>query len=276
MMKIATACLLIVCVLWVLWILLLYIFQDRLVFPGAWMQVATGPLDRPGAEVLVVAREDGDIPAWFFTGTGASAQTPRGTVVLLHGNGHAMDDWFEFASAIAASGVHVLLPEYRGYGHAPGTPSQDALIEDVVAFRDRVAERPEVDEKRFVYYGRSIGAALGAQVALERPPAGLLLHTPPSSIAEYAWRYGAPPVLIRHPFRTTVALEQLSEVPILIIAHDRDGIVPASHQRTLKAKAPHAEFLELSGTHNAFSTESDRDAFHTALSAFIEKHAGSG
>ena len=99
---------------------------------------------------------------------------------------------------------------------------------------------------------------------------------PPSSIAAYAWRYGAPPLLIRHPFRTDRALASLGEVPILIIAHDRDGIVPAGHQQALRSIAPHAEFLELGGTHNGFATEADREAFHAALGAFVARHAGTG
>ena len=137
--------LLVVCVLYALWIVLLYFGQDRLVFPRSWSVMRAGPIDRPGVEVMRVSTDEGEIPAWFFRGAGASETTPRGVVVMLHGNAMAIDDWFDFATNLASGGVNVLLPEYRGYGKAPGTPSQDAFLRDVVAFIDQVRERPEVD-----------------------------------------------------------------------------------------------------------------------------------
>lgn len=230
-----------------------------------------GPIDRPGVEVMRVSTDEGDIPAWFLQGAGASETTPRGVVVMLHGNAMAIDDWFELASSLASKGINVLLPEYRGYGKAPGTPSEEALLRDVVAFIDQLRERPDVDGERIVIYGRSIGAALAAMVAAERPPAGLLLHTPPTSIASYAWRYGAPPILIRHPFRTDLALEKLGSVPILIISHDNDSLVPPHHPKRLREIAPHAEYFEVGGTHNVYASPKDERDFEEAMVEFTQK-----
>lgn len=271
-MKLVVMILFVVCVLYALWLLILFFGQDRLVFPRAWSLHNAGPLDRPGVEVVRVATDEGDVPAWFFLGKGASPTTPRGLVVMLHGNAMSIDDWFDFASDLASEGVNVLLPEYRGYGKAPGTPSQDALLHDVVAFIDQVRERPEVDGEGIVIYGRSIGAALGSLVAVERRPAGLLMHTPPINIASYAMRYGAPPLLIRHPFRTDRALEKLGDVPILIISHNNDSIVPSSHPEKLREIAPHAQYIEVGGTHNAFASQKDHDEFEEAAYDFIRKY----
>ena len=276
MFKLVAVLFLVLCVFYVLWIVLLYFGQDKLVFPRGWSIQNAGPIDRPGVQVMRLSTDEGEIPAWFFRGAGASETTPRGVVVMLHGNAMAIDNWFELASRLASWGVNVLLPEYRGYGKAPGTPSQDALLRDVVAFIDQVRERPEVEDEGIVIYGRSIGAALGALVAVERPPAGLLLHTPPINIASYAMRYGAPPILIRHPFRTDRALEKLGNVPILIISHDNDSLVPPRHSTRLREIARHAEYIEVGGTHNAYATPEDEIAFEQAVANFIRETIGPG
>ena len=186
--------LLIIPAVYLIWVGVLWFLQDSLVFPRAWAAARAGSLDREGTELLWVPSDEGDVPAWFFRGAGVDDDHPAGVVVLLHGNAMCIDDWFDEATALAAYGFNVLLPEYRGYGNAPGTPSQPALTQDVSAFVDLVRERGDVVGDKIVYYGRSIGSALAAQVAVQRKPAGLVLHTPPTSIARYALRYGAPPI----------------------------------------------------------------------------------
>lgn len=255
--------------IYVAWIIVLWFMQDGLVFPRAWATAYAHEFDRPGVDVMWIESEAGPMPAWFFKGTGVSDQSPTGAVVMLHGNAMCIGDWFDEAAGLAATGVNVLLPEYRGYGNAPGSPTQKAITEDVVAFVDALKERDEVRGDRIVYYGRSIGSAVAVQVALRRPPAGMILHTPPTSIARFAMRYGAPPFLIRNPFRTDHALPRLKDVPILIVSHDADTLVESAQSRRLVALAPHAEFLEVGGTHNTFSTRADEATFREARLEFL-------
>lgn len=257
--------------IYLLWVVVLWFLQDSLVFPRAWAAARAGPLDREGTELLLVPSDEGDVPAWFFRGAGVDDDHPAGVVVLLHGNEMCIDDWFDEATALAAYGFNVLLPEYRGYGNAPGTPSQSALTQDVSAFVDLVRERGDVVGDKIVYYGRSIGSALAAQVAVQRKPAGLVLHTPPTSIARYAMRYGAPPILIKHPFRTAKVLPGLGDVAILIIAHSEDTLVDPSQPRRLMELAPHAEFLEVGGTHNGFASREDEEVFRSARLRFLRE-----
>ena len=89
-------------------------------------------------------------------------------------------------------------------------------------------------------------------------------------------RYGAPPILIRHPFRTDRALEKLGNVPILIISHDNDSLVPPRHSTRLREIARHAEYIEVGGTHNAYATPEDEIAFEQAVANFIRETTGPG
>jgi len=264
---------LVVCVvLFGVWVLGLYIVQDWMIFPRHRAKDRVGDLEREGVELMWHETSEGNVPAWFLKGRDADTSGGCGVVVLLHGNGNVIDDYLELAQEIVKLGPSVLLPEYRGYGHAEGRPSQKKLVDDVVGFIDQVQRRKDVIAKDIVVYGRSIGSAVAAQVALKVDLKGMILHTAPTSIACYSWRYGAPPFLIRHPFRTDHALAKMRAIPILMIPHHEDALVPMHHSHVLKDIAPHARVVELHGGHSTFRTREDRAGFKKAVSDFITEY----
>ena len=259
-------------VLFGLWLLGLYVIQDMLIFPRHRAKDRVGDLEREGIEVMWHETPEGKVPAWFLPGRDSTLPGGCGVVVLLHGNGNVIDDYLELAQEIVQLGPSVLLPEYRGYGHAEGRPSQKKLVNDVVGFIAQLEQRNDVMGKEIILYGRSIGSAVAAQVALQIDPKGIILHTAPASISCYSWRYGAPPFLIRHPFRTDRALAQLASTPILMIPHHEDALVPMEHSHILKGIAPHAQVIELHGGHSTFRTRNDRAGFREGVAAFITEH----
>ena len=252
------------------WALLMFFVQDHLVFPRWALDQAFLSEAPAGFEEWSITTDEGRVHAWYLAGSGCTEDAPGGVVVMLHGNGMYIDRWIAEASAFAAMGWNVLLPEFRGYGRAEGTPSQDHLRSDVVAFIDQLDGRSGVDPDRLVYYGRSIGGALAAQVALDRPPAGLVLQTPPASISALAWRYGVPPFLVRSPFDTIDALERLGPIPTLLIEHDADEVIPASHPARIMEVAPHARHLVLEGRHNGLASSTEDQRFMDEMGVFLE------
>jgi len=265
-----TTYLILILVLYLSWLLLVFVIQHALIFPR-WA-ISRTPLNGPpvGYEEVFVETDQGRVEGWFLrSGLGAD-DGPRGVVVMFHGNGMLIDDWLAEAGWLASLGWHVLLPEYRGYGRSAGTPTQARLESDMADFLRQLRERDDVRADRLIYYGRSIGASLAAQVAASDPPAGMILQTPPASIADMAWRYGAPPFLVRSPFDTTRALRDLGEVPILVIEHDADRIVPASDCRRILASAPHARHLLLEGDHNVLADGMQHRLFLDEVEAFLK------
>ena len=84
--------------------------------------------------------------------------------------------------------------------------------------------RPE----RIVIFGRSLGATVAAEVATQKPAAGLILESPfPSIEAVAKYHYGGLPVhwLLGAEFRLIDRLPRLS-LPKLIIHGDQDDIIP--------------------------------------------------
>jgi len=195
-----------------------------------------GPLP-PAAAVLPAGRDvalDTDdgirLGAWYFP-----AHTPGPAVLVCNGNGG--DRWLraELAAALNRMGLSVLLFDYRGYGGNPGRPTEDGLAADARAAQAWLAAQPDVDPNRIAYFGESLGAAVAVGLAVQRPPAALMLRSPFTSLADvaavhYPWLPARRLLLDRYP-----SIERIASVsaPVLVIAGDRDDIVPASLSRRL-------------------------------------------
>jgi fermentation-respiration switch protein FrsA (DUF1100 family) len=139
----------------------------------------------------------------------------------------------------------VLLFDYRGYGSNLGAPSEEGLAADARAALAYLAGRPDVDPGRIVYFGESLGAAVALRLAIERPPAALVLRSPFASLAEVGrHHYPFLPVslLLRDRYDSAALAGRLA-APLLVVAGGHDRIVPVDHTRRLFAAAPQPKRL---------------------------------
>jgi uncharacterized protein len=175
-------------------------------------------------------------------------------VLVCNGNGGNRALRAPLATALSRAGLSVLLFDYRGYGGNPGRPSEDGLAADARAAQAWLAARPEVDPDRIAYFGESLGAAVALRLAVERPPAALILRSPFTSLTDvgrlhYPWL----PVkwLLSDRYGSAARVAQLS-VPLLVIAGERDQIVPSALSRRLydAASAPKRFVLVPGADHN--------------------------
>lgn len=250
------------------WCGVLFFAQGNMLFPR-WLTGPAAESAPAGAERLWVTAEGGHrVEAHFYPAPAAAAGERTPAVVFTHGNGELVHQCTEIARMYNEMGLSVLIPEYRGYGNAGGSPSQDAIVADVTAFYDLLAARPEIDPAAIVLHGRSLGGGVAAQLAARRRPAALVLESTFTSIASFSWRYGVPPALVRHPFRTDRVLPTLQGVPILIMHGRGDSIVPVEHGRRLRSLAPHAEYYETDDEHMSFR---DLAAYREAVRGFLDR-----
>jgi fermentation-respiration switch protein FrsA (DUF1100 family) len=163
-----------------------------------------------GSQEIVVETEDGiHLGGWFLPAQGDS---PAPAVLVCNGNGGNRALRAPLATALSRAGLSVLLFDYRGYGGNPGRPSEDGLAADARAAQAWLAARPEVDPGRIAYYGESLGAAVALRLAVERPPAALILRSPftspdrrrPAALSLVAGQVAAHrPLWVRRPGRPT-------------------------------------------------------------------------
>jgi fermentation-respiration switch protein FrsA (DUF1100 family) len=193
-----------------------------------------------------VAIETGDgeqLHGWWVPTPAGSAGAH---VLLCHGNAGNVGDRVMHAALLCAAGLDVLLFDYRGFGRSTGRPSELGTYRDAHAARSELLARPVVDPDRVIYLGESIGGAVALALALEHPPAGLVLMSTFTSVRDMARRH--------YPYipRTAVpdaypSLRRVPELraPLLIIHGDRDEIVPLLHADALFDAAPNPKRLHI-------------------------------
>ena len=221
------------------------------------------------AEVMTIDADGDKVQAWFFTAPDASADHPAPVAVFFHGNAELIDYQNDVVSYYRGLGCSVLLPEYRGYGHSDGTPSQDHIRADAVRFYDMIAKRQDVDSSRIFFHGRSIGSAVAIDVATERKPAALIVQSAFTNGASMAHGYLAPGFLLKNPFRNDRSLAGL-DVPMLIFHGSHDEIIPVTHGRALHALLPKATYVELNCGHNDFPGR-DGEKFRREVEGFLRQ-----
>ncbi len=180
----------------------------------------------PGARDLTLRTSDGlELGAWFVPAVAAADR--HMAVLVAPGNGGNRTDRAALATELSSRGLAVLLLEYRGYGGNPGSPSEDGLARDAVAAQQEL-ERQGYPARRTVYFGESLGGGVVAGLLAHRRPAGLVLRSPFTELADVgAHHYPWLPVRLvlrdRFPVGTHV---RDTDVPVTVIYGDRDSVVP--------------------------------------------------
>jgi uncharacterized protein len=210
-------------------LVLLWAAQRRLMyFPVG----AVPPLASLGlSDVQAVTFDTADglrLNGWFF-----AIPRSRDTLVVFNGNAGNRAYRVPLATALVRRGFQVLLFDYRGFGENPGSATERGLAQDARAAREYLAGRGDVDATRLIYFGESLGTAVAVELATEHPPSVLILRSPFTSMADVGqYHYPWLPVraLIRDRYDT---LERISRVkaPLLVIAGERDSIVPFDQSR---------------------------------------------
>ena len=245
-----------------------------MIFPRS---AAPNPLkNTPYSNAIVMEKNHGDgrTIAWFLPAPKASEASPAPVAICFHGNAEIIDyqDWF--VQHYSAMGISLLLIEYRGYGRADGRPSQDGIVEDSLAFYNQLLERRDVDSNRIIYHGRSLGGGVAAALAAKRPPAAMILQSTFSSMASMAMRRFAPPMLLKHPFRTDITVST-ADFPVLAFHGVSDDVIPIGEARKLAhIAAKHQRdftLIEMPGDHNDFPPRSHEHALWKAVDSFLKE-----
>ena len=254
---------------YVAWCAILYSYQDRLLWPT---DLTHPQAARPKeAEVVSLPIERGGaVESWFISAKPDERGKPAPSVIYFHGNAELIDEQDRIVLGYAKIGVSVFLPEYRGYGRSAGKPSEKDIAADMARFYDLLIRRSDVDPSRIVFHGRSVGGGVASDLAIRRAPAALILESTFTSIARMATKFGAPPFLLKHPFRTDRVVAAL-DVPMLIFHGTRDTVVPVSNGRQLHQLARRGTYIEYNSDHNDFPGEGNEEAYWREVQAFLRR-----
>lgn len=237
------------------------------------------------ASEVWIPTEDGlELHAWWFpagrdrpldrdrrsAGEGpAGDASPRGAAIYFHGNAGHLGDRGTVAAALANLGLDVLLPDYRGYGASDGKPSEAGLYADARAAYRWLLEERGVEPGRLILFGNSLGSAVAAELAIDRPVAGVVLLGPFTDIPAIArHRLSWLPEWYldwRSPSFDTLDRASRIEAPTLVGAGAEDRVIPPGQSRAVyEALTGPRRWLELPGAgHNdIFSQQALWQALH--------------
>jgi len=237
----------------------------------------------PSAEIVQTPRQAGlQFQDLFFTtadgvrlnGWFIPHRDARATLVWFHGNAGNISHRVENIKLLHDKvKIHIFIFDYRGYGRSAGSVSEEGTYRDGAAALSFVNQQLGVEGKNLIIFGRSLGAAVAAEMALRFACRGLILETPFTSIRDMAKTVF--PLLPIGPLLQTRfdVLEKVAKVkvPLLVLHGDRDDLVPYEQGRKVfaAARAP-KEFYTIHGATHNDTYRVGGDAYFERLRGFVE------
>lgn len=161
----------------------------------------------------------------------------------------------------------VYLTEYRGYGKSTGSPTEQGLYADALGWYDLIAKKHD----QISIIGRSLGAGVATYLADLRAVKRMALVTPFDSavnMARHYYPYFPASLLLKDRYDSSGRARRI-KIPTLVIAAERDEIVPFSCTQSLIDVLPRditrTTIIKDVG-HNDLS---DNPAFETELAQFF-------
>jgi fermentation-respiration switch protein FrsA (DUF1100 family) len=214
---------------------------DRMIFqPSRGVDLQLAELGLEGEDVFLETEDDVRIHAFYLPAAGASR-----ALLFLHGNAGNASHRLPNAAELIRLGIHVLLLDYRGYGLSEGRPSEEGVYADARAGLAHLVARRGIPENRIVVFGRSLGGAVGVDLARDRDLAGVILESTWTSLADVARSMVGPPLAIlgRGRFESERKIAGI-RAPLLFFHGDRDEIIDFELGRRLFEAAPEPKEFE--------------------------------
>jgi fermentation-respiration switch protein FrsA (DUF1100 family) len=228
---------------------LMYLMQQRMVyFPDREICETPENIGLQYKDMAFTARDGVSISGWYVP-----AEKERGVILFCHGNAGNISHRLESIKIFNELGMSVLIFDYRGYGKSEGSPSETGTYLDAAAAWDYLADVKKKSPGSVIIFGRSLGGAVAAELALRKNPAGLIIESSFRSLPDlgkkfYPWL----PVRLLARFKYAT-MDKVASIgcPKLIVHSPEDEIVPFAHGRAIyEQAAPPKEFLEIRGGHN--------------------------
>ncbi len=236
-------------------------WQDR-----DWARLSGVPLE----EVWFQAADGARLFGWYV-----EAAADRPVMLWCHGNAGNIINRLDNLKLLHQTGLSIFLFDYRGYGKSQTLrPSEKGLYDDASGAYDYLTRTRKIRPERIVLFGRSLGASVAGELAVQRPAAALILESSfPSIEAVARLHYGGFPVqwFLGAEFRLVDRLPNLS-LPKLVIHGDKDGIIPIELGRQVfdAAKPPKEWYVIQGADHNDTYLIGGR-AYFRGLVEFIKK-----
>ena len=213
-------------------------------------------------DVFFPSSDGTKLHGWFLPAQG----TATGTVIFLHGNSENISTHIGNVFWLPASHFNVFMFDYRGYGQSEGRPQLEGVLDDIESAFRVVVNRHDLDPKRLVILGQSLGGTLAIYAATHtnyrKYIKAVVVDSAFSSYRQitqeklgdfwltrpFQWPLSLPISDAYSPLKTIGAL---SPIPLLIIHSTQDQIIPVHHALQLfqAAEQPKQMWILHEGKH---------------------------
>jgi hypothetical protein len=254
----------------------LFFMQPRLIYypgmPGRDIGLTPEAIGLAYQDITLGTTDGERLHGWFVPHPSA-----RATLLFAHGNAGNISHRLESIRLFHELGLAVLIFDYRGYGRSSGTTTEQGTYRDAdAAWRYLVDERG-ISPEAIVLFGRSLGAAVIADLAARTRPGAVILESAFTSVPDMAARlYPWLPVrwLASYRYDNAEKVRKFT-APVMVIHSRDDEIIPFGQGEQLFAAANEPkQFLELDGGHND-GFHISREVYGPAVEAFIHESLAS-
>ena len=207
--------------IYVLVCILLYFFQEKLIFfPEKLGKEYLFQFDQTFEE-RNIKTTDGTI----LNGLLFKADSSKGVIFYLHGNGGSLSSWGDVAKTYTALNYDVFIFDYRGYGKSEGVINgENQLYGDIQTAYDEL--KKEYSEDKMIVLGYSIGSGPASKVASDNKPKLLILQAPYYNLTDLMRNTYSiiPTFLLKYKFETNQHLKGC-EMPVVIFHGDLDEVI---------------------------------------------------
>ena len=207
-------------------------------------------------------------------------QESRAILVWFHGNaGNISDRLLNIKLLHDNIKTDIFIFDYRGYGRSEGSVSEEGTYLDGEAAIQYLLGPRNTGARQLVLFGRSLGAAVAAEMANRFNSSGLILESPFVSIREMANAiFPALPIgfLLRTRYDVIEKVRKL-KAPLLVLHGDRDEVVPFAQGKKVFDVAPQPKkFHRIVGASHNDTFIVGGEKYFRALREFIESTLASG
>jgi len=238
-------------------------------FPGSGHNATPADAGLEYRNVTLTTEDRLQLDAWYLP-----TPNERGVILFCHGNAGNISHRIGTLEILNNLGFSILVFDYRGYGRSEGKPDERGTYNDAEAAWQYLQQRGYRNDQ-IVIMGRSLGAAIAAELATHHSPGALVLESTFTTLPKMAAElYPYLPVrwLSRFHYETIDRLPSIN-TPLLILHSREDEIIPFSHgEQLFEIANPPKQFLELKGGHNDAIHASGIDYYQNGLNDFFIRY----
>jgi pimeloyl-ACP methyl ester carboxylesterase len=208
-------------IVYILVCLLLFFFQERLIFfPEKLDSHYKFNFDQKFEEINLRTKDQKLLHGLLF-----SSDTSKGLIFYLHGNAGSLKSWGEAAKTYTDLEYDVFIVDYRGFGKSEGSiTGQDQLYQDLQMAYDLM--KSKYSEDKIIVLGYSVGTGPAAKIASTNKPRLLILQAPYYSMKDIMRKVYPiiPTFILKYTFETNQYLKNCN-MPIVIFHGNQDEVI---------------------------------------------------